>query len=256
MVEADSQRLLQVFINLLSNARDASPARGTITVSALVTGARVTIHLDDQGTGIPAELVDKVFEPFFTTKKVGEGTGLGLSTAYGIVKQSGGFIFASNVEDEDGEPTGAQFTVYLPVHKGEMPKKAIEAPIEQSSEWSGGGRILLVEDEDMVRAVAQRALSRAGYEVTACSDGEEGLAEITNGSEFDLIVSDVVMPGMDGPTWVRKARETRPDARVVFVSGYTEGAFGDSGPEIANSTFLPKPFSLNQLTETVHEQLH
>ena len=128
----------------------------------------------------------KLFEPFFTTKEQGKGTGLGLSTAYGIVKQSGGFLFADNVKGSGGRVVGARFTMYLPVHEGAVPA-AVEDPIEeQSSEWSGGGRLLLVEDEDMVRAVAERALTRAGYDVTTCSDGEAGLSAIASGGEFDV----------------------------------------------------------------------
>ena len=141
--------------------------------SEILPAAQYTVLIvQDNGGGIPQKVLPKLFEPFFTTKEQGKGTGLGLSTAYGIVKQSGGFIFADNLTDAGGRVTGARFTIYFPVHSGEAPRRR-EAPEPVSSEWSVGGRILLVEDEDMVRAVAERALARAGYEVTACPGGEE-----------------------------------------------------------------------------------
>jgi len=268
-VRADPQQLEQVIMNLAVNARDAIQSTGDGTGQIALSTRNLSVRevarmrsdilpaadytvlvMQDTGGGIPAAALPKLFEPFFTTKELGKGTGLGLSTAYGIIKQSGGFIFANNVEDEHGDPTGAQFTVYLPVHKGEMPKKVVEAPPEQSSEWSGGGRILLVEDEDMVRAVAERALSRAGYVVTACSDGEEGLVEITNGGEFDLIVSDVVMPGMDGPSMARGIRELQPDIPILFMSGYAEEQLRKD-IDIPNMHFIPKPFSVQQIGDRV-----
>lgn len=268
-VRADPQQLEQVIMNLAVNARDAiqssGDGTGKIALSTRHLSARdvakmrsdilpaadyTVLVVQDTGGGIPASALPKLFEPFFTTKEQGKGTGLGLSTAYGIVKQSGGFIFANNVEDKQGDPTGAQFTVYLPIHKGEMPKKPAEDAPQPSSEWSGGGSILLVEDEDMVRAVAQRALSRAGYNVTACSDGEEGLAEITNGSTFDLIVSDVVMPGMDGPAMARGIRDIHPDVPVLFMSGYAEEQLRKD-IDIPNMYFMPKPFSVQQIGDKV-----
>ncbi|MEO1489770.1 MAG: ATP-binding protein, partial [Pseudomonadota bacterium] len=207
-VRADPQQLEQVIMNLAVNARDAiqanGPGSGRISLltrrltakdvmqlgSEILPAADYTVLIvQDTGGGIPAHVMPKLFEPFFTTKEQGKGTGLGLSTAYGIVKQSGGFIFADNVTDSSGNPTGARFTIYFPVHRGEAPRKR-EAPAPKSSEWSAGGKILLVEDEDMVRAVAERALVRAGYQVTACPGGEEGLAAIAKGTQFDLVVSD------------------------------------------------------------------
>ncbi|MEP5938719.1 MAG: response regulator [Erythrobacter sp.] len=268
-VRADPQQLEQVIMNLAVNARDAiqSSGNGTGRIalstrhlstrdvakmrSDILPAADYTVLVvQDTGGGVPPDVLPKLFEPFFTTKEQGKGTGLGLSTAYGIVKQSGGFIFANNVDGDDGIPVGAQFTVYLPVHKGEMPKKPVEEAPKPSSEWSGGGRILLVEDEDMVRAVAERALSRAGYSVTACSDGEEGLAEITNGGEFDLIVSDVVMPGMDGPAMARGIRELQPDIPILFMSGYAEEQLRKD-IDIPKMHFMPKPFSVQQIGDKV-----
>jgi two-component system cell cycle sensor histidine kinase/response regulator CckA len=268
-VRADPQQLEQVIMNLAVNARDAIQSSGDGTGQIALSTRRLSARdvaemrsdilpaadytvliVKDTGGGIPAEALPKLFEPFFTTKEQGKGTGLGLSTAYGIVKQSGGFIFASNIDDGSGTVIGAQFTVYLPVHIGEVPKKVIENKPVVSSEWSGGGSILLVEDEDMVRAVAQRALSRAGYTVTACSDGEEGLAEITKGGTFDLIVSDVVMPGMDGPAMARGIRELQPDVPVLFMSGYAEEQLRQD-IDIPNMHFIPKPFSVQQIGDKV-----
>ncbi len=268
-VRADPQQLEQVIMNLAVNARDAIQSNGdgtgrialsTHNLSArdvanmrsdILPAADYTVLIvKDTGGGIPPDALPKLFEPFFTTKEQGKGTGLGLSTAYGIVKQSGGFIFASNVEDGDSGTIGAQFTVYLPVHQGEVPRKPVAAAPAASSEWSGGGSILLVEDEDMVRAVAQRALARAGYVVTACSDGEEGLAEIIKGGKFDLIVSDVVMPGMDGPAMARAIRELQPDVPVLFMSGYAEEQLRKD-IDIPKMHFIPKPFSVQQIGDKV-----
>lgn len=268
-VRADPQQLEQVIMNLAVNARDAIQMHrggsGRITLntkrvnmreveqmgSEILPAADYTVLVvEDTGGGIPAHVMPKLFEPFFTTKEQGKGTGLGLSTAYGIVKQSGGFLFADNVKGSGGRVIGARFSVYLPVHQGAVPQAA-QAPIEeQSSDWSGGGRVLLVEDEDMVRAVAERSLSRAGYEVTACADGEEGLAAITGGGQFDLVVSDVVMPGMDGPTMARAIRETHPDLPVLFMSGYAEEQLRKD-IDIPKMHFLPKPFSVQQISDKV-----
>jgi two-component system, cell cycle sensor histidine kinase and response regulator CckA len=146
---------------------------------------------------------------------------------------------------------GTKFTVYLPVHHaapGETTDKAAKA--EQQVQWSGGGRILLVEDEDMVRAVAERALTRAGYTVTTASDGDEGLEIVEGGAEFDLIVSDVVMPAMDGPSMVREVRKLRPDLRVLFMSGYAEEQLRKE-LDLANVHFLAKPFSVQQIGDKV-----
>jgi len=271
-VRADPQQLEQVIMNLAVNARDAinsksgrsSGASGRISLLTRSLQAKEVIQLgsevlpaadytvlivQDTGGGIPPHALSKLFEPFFTTKEQGKGTGLGLSTAYGIVKQSGGFIFADNVLDTDGRPIGARFTFYFPVHQGEAPRKR-EAPAPVSSDWSAGGRILLVEDEDMVRAVAERALTRAGYQVTACPGGEEGLAAMAQGTEFDLVVSDVVMPGMDGPAMVRAIRQQRPDMPILFMSGYAEEQLRKE-IDIPDMHFIAKPFSVSAIGDKV-----
>ncbi len=280
-VRADPQQLEQVIMNLAVNARDAINMSGARAVSkgaelrgneqgriSLLTrsipssevvklGSEVlpaadytVLIMQDNGGGIPTEVLPKLFEPFFTTKEQGKGTGLGLSTVYGIVKQSGGFIFADNIADAGGRTTGARFTIYFPVHHGEAPRRRETPELVESSDWSVGGRILLVEDEDMVRIVAERALSRAGYEITACPGGEEGLAVITGGGEFDLVVSDVVMPGMDGPAMVRAIRELRPEIPVLFMSGYAEENLR-SEIDIPDMHFIAKPFSVAAIGDKV-----
>ena len=203
--------------------------------------------VQDTGSGIAPDHLGKIFEPFFTTKDLGKGTGLGLSTVYGIVKQSGGFIFA---DSEVGR--GTKFTVYLPVHHVDPDAvPALVPPVEAlAKQWSGGGRVLLVEDEDMVRAVAERALTRAGYTVSTASDGDEGLELVAGGAEFDLIVSDVVMPAMDGPTMIREVRKLRPAMPVLFMSGYAEEQLRNQ-IGIADVHFLPKPFSVQQISDKV-----
>ncbi|EDL50149.1 response regulator [Erythrobacter sp. SD-21] len=281
-VRADPQQLEQVIINLAVNARDAMQShaarlgkqdwKGRLTLATRRVSARdvrkmgidimpaddyTVLIVQDTGGGIPGEHLNKIFEPFFTTKEQGKGTGLGLSTVYGIVKQSNGFIFADNVTDASGEAAGARFTMYLPVHKGEMPEnqRGEDREDTKASEWAGGGTLLLVEDEDMVRAVAERALTRAGYAVTTARDGEEGLAQIANGeTEFHLIVSDVVMPAMDGPAMARAIRKVKPKVPILFMSGYAEEQLRND-IDIDNMYFIPKPFSVQQINAKVSEVL-
>ncbi len=217
----------------------------------LPIGDYVLLSVTDSGSGIAKENLAKIFEPFFTTKEVGKGTGLGLSTVYGIVKQSGGFIFADLTMGK-----GSQFDIYLPVHVGKA--TAAEVPVKRVNEkardlW-GSGRVLIVEDEDMVRAVAERALVRQGYVVETACDGEEGVALFAQGKRFDLIVSDVVMPNMDGPAMARKLRELYGDIRILFMSGYAEEQLRES-INLDNVFFLPKPFSVQQIAEAVRDAL-
>jgi two-component system cell cycle sensor histidine kinase/response regulator CckA len=217
-VRADPGQLEQVVVNLAVNARDAMLAKGaggrvTIQTRAatiaelrhrgtdiMPLGDYTALEIADTGTGIPPEVLPKIFEPFFTTKEVGKGTGLGLSTVYGIVKQSGGFIFA------DSKPgQGATFTIYFPVHSL-SPDAAPSRPVARakSTDTWGTGTILLVEDEDMVRAIAERALTRQGYTVLAADHGEAALELLENAERPSLIVSDVMMPVMDGPALARR----------------------------------------------------
>jgi len=270
MVRADKRQLEQVLMNLVVNARDAMPEGGKITIETQMkyldapmkrsraevpAGDYVVVRVQDEGVGIPTDQLPKIFEPFYTTKKTGEGTGLGLSTAYGIVKQTGGFIFA-----ESAVGTGTVFSLYFPAHErvnqAQAPKTA--TPKQASAALpSGDGVVLLVEDEAPVRAFASRALRMRGYTVLEAESAEDALQTLEDTSlAVDIFVTDVIMPGMDGPSWVKKALIARPDTRVVFVSGYAEDSLSESQARIPNSVFLPKPFSLSQLTETVQSQLH
>jgi two-component system, cell cycle sensor histidine kinase and response regulator CckA len=206
------------------------------------------LSISDTGTGIAPELLPKIFEPFFTTKDVGKGTGLGLSTVYGIVKQSGGFIFADSTVGK-----GTSFVIYLPVHRSEAGTAPTPAKVKpKPAETWGSGTILLVEDEDMVRAVAERALTRNGYTVITAANGEAALEMLEGRSDIDLIVSDVVMPIMDGPTMVRKARADFPNMPILFMSGYAEEQLRKM-IDLDNIAFLPKPFSVQQLAEAVRD---
>lgn len=267
-IRADKRQLEQVLMNLVVNARDAMPDGGEIQIEtecvtlskplerdrvSVPAGQYVCLRVIDQGIGIPPDKLQKVFEPFYTTKRTGEGTGLGLSTAYGIVKQTGGFIFVDSVV---GQGTG--FTIMFPVLEHTTPKVAEAAKVVEVSEPKhGDGVILLVEDEAPVRAFASRALRLRGYTVLEADSAEAALKTLEDRSlNVDLFVTDVVMPGKDGPSWVREALMDRPQVRVVFVSGYTEDKLNDHQDKIPNSVFLPKPFSLNDLAETVHKQLH
>jgi two-component system, cell cycle sensor histidine kinase and response regulator CckA len=211
-------------------------------------GQYVVVTVSDEGCGIPADKLPKIFEPFFTTKRPGEGTGLGLSTAYGIVKQTGGYIFADSVPG-----SGSTFTILLPAH--DRPAAEFErhaAPVASPVPVHGDGVVLLVEDEAPVRAFASRALRMRGFTVVEAENAEEALVKLEDASlAVDVFVTDVIMPGMDGPSWVSKALETRPNTRVVFVSGYAEDSLAESRLRIPNSVFLPKPFSLSDLTTTV-----
>lgn len=269
-VRADPGQLEQVVMNLAVNARDAiaaRPPRGggvlrieTFAVSTaevramgadfMPVGDYTALRVSDNGSGIAPDVLPKIFEPFFTTKEVGKGTGLGLSTVYGIVKQSGGYIFA---DSKPGE--GTRFTIYLPVHRAEGAAKApARAAAAKPAELWGSGTVLIVEDEDMVRAVAERALSRQGYSVVTAEHGEAALDLLARIDKPDLLISDVVMPTMDGPTMVRHARARYPDLPILFMSGYAEEQLRKS-IDLANVAFLPKPFSVQQLAEAVRAVL-
>ncbi|MEM9437927.1 MAG: ATP-binding protein, partial [Pseudomonadota bacterium] len=284
----DKRQLEQVLMNLVVNSRDAMPDGGKITISTeaqtlteplekgravVPAGDYVLVHVKDEGVGIPPEKQTQIFEPFFTTKRAGEGTGLGLSTAYGIVKQSGGFIFL-----ESALGVGTTFTLYFPVigeedlaglRSGLAPARRAEAgkgangahPNEIAVSSAGAddpmGTVLLVEDEAPVRAFASRALRLRGFTVLEADSAEAALSTLADQSvEVDIFVTDVVMPGQDGPTWVREALRERPNTKVVFVSGYAKETFSDRQASIPNSVFLAKPFSLNELTHVVQEALH
>ncbi|MDR9428559.1 MAG: ATP-binding protein [Salibaculum sp.] len=266
-VKADRRQLEQVLMNLVVNARDAMPEGGEISIrtenatlsdplerdrARVPAGRHVCLSVTDTGRGIAPEIRDKMFEPFVTTKKTGEGTGLGLSTAYGIVKQTGGYIFA---DSEIGK--GTRFTIYIPSYDGPHPENDAGAaaapvlPLERAE-----GVVLLVEDEAPVRAFAARALKMRGYTVLEADSGEAALDLLADPEvSVDLFVTDVIMPGKDGPTWVGEALADRPGARVVFMSGYAEETFGEDQKRISGAVFLPKPFSLTELTRIVDDQM-
>lgn len=269
LIKADQGQLEQVIINLVVNARDAMPQGGTVSITTsahhqesaitrgqdvMAPGDYVRIEVKDQGIGIPRENLQRIFEPFFSTKEVGSGTGLGLSTVYGIVRQTGGFVEVDSVVNK-----GSSFIVYLPIYveKDKPSQIAVEEKKEKkSSDLTGVGTILLVEDEDAVRVFGARALRNKGYHVLEARGGEEALAIVEEqGNNIDLMISDVVMPGMDGPTLVRQVIAKRPDAKVIFISGYTEDRFREQLKEGEVVHFLSKPFSLKQLASKVKEVL-
>ena len=271
LVKADLNQLEQVVINLVVNARDAMPEGGRITVrtrnlaaeeagrfgeASLTSGDFVVIEIEDTGEGIAADVLPKIFEPFFTTKEVGKGTGLGLSMVYGIIKQTGGFVFCDSTVG-----VGTTFRLLLPRHVPAV-EDVTEDVVKKDqgkavgADLTGRGTVLLVEDEEAVRAFGARALTSRGYTVLEAGSGVEAL-QVVEESEtpIDIIVSDVVMPEMDGPTMLGELRKRGITAKVIFVSGYAEDAFERNLPEGQQFVFLPKPFSLKQLVEKVKENI-
>jgi len=230
---------------------DEPTATGT---EIIPPGDYIGIKVTDTGIGIPKENLTRIFEPFFSTKQRGEGTGLGLSTVYGIVKQTGGFIA---VNSEEGK--GTTFTIYLPRYEASEQELAeTQAVIEEtpSRDLTGTGAILLVEDEDAVRTFGARALRSKGYEVLEANNGDNALEVLNNTDKtIDLVISDVVMPGIDGPTLIRMLREQKPELKVIFISGYAEDTYRDELDEENGVHFLPKPFSLKDLATKVKEVL-
>jgi two-component system cell cycle sensor histidine kinase/response regulator CckA len=266
-VHADETQLSNAIINLVVNARDAMPNGGTITLrtanetattpvalgtAIMPAGDYVRIEVADTGTGIAKEHLGKIFDPFFTTKPVGQGTGLGLATVYGIIKQTGGFI---TVESKLGK--GTAFRIFLPRFRPDQ--NAAPAPeLERTAprDITGQDTILLVEDEEAVRNFAARALRMRGYNVLEASGGEEALEIVRKAAApIHLLITDVVMPNMDGPTLVRAVRRIRPEIAVVFMSGYAEEAFRRNDEKAEDLHFLPKPFGLKQLAAKVKEVL-
>ncbi len=265
-VHADETQISNAIINLLVNARDAMPKGGTVTIATanetiaaplalgsgvMPAGDYVRIDVRDTGIGIPKEHLGKIFDPFFTTKPVGQGTGLGLATVYGIVKQTGGYI---TVDSEVGR--GTTFRIYLPRYKGENPQPAETDRLVAPRDITGQDTILLVEDEEAVRSFAARALKLRGYNVLEASGGEEALELVKRHTgTIHLLITDVVMPNMDGPTLVRAVKRLRPDMAVIFMSGYAEEAFRRNDENASELHFLPKPFGLKQLAAKVKDVL-
>jgi two-component system, cell cycle sensor histidine kinase and response regulator CckA len=276
-IKVDLSQFEQVIVNLAVNARDAMPDGGRLIVKTANVAAGeagqlaykgmpaadyVRIDISDTGTGIPADIVDKIFEPFFSTKEVGKGTGLGLSTVYGIVKQTGGFVYVDSEADN-----GTSFHIFLPryhpalevavdAHAANGAAREPAAEAKPRADLTGQGTILLVEDEEGLRSLNARGLRSRGYSVIEASNGVEALEalEEKNGA-VDLVVSDVVMPEMDGPTLLKAMRGRNPDLKIIFVSGYAEDAFEKSLPENQQFAFLPKPFTLSQLVAAVKETM-
>jgi two-component system cell cycle sensor histidine kinase/response regulator CckA len=274
VVLADKSQLETAVMNLAVNARDAmrgvvEPGAGVVTIrtarltadearllgwSAAPTSAVALIEVADSGPGVPPELLDKIFEPFFTTKAVNEGTGMGLATVYGIVEQAGGHINVSNAAGG-----GAVFRIFLPeaaaAELAAVP--VVEKVAKAPRDLSGAGRILFVEDEAAVRGIAARLLRQRGYEVIEAEDGEQALelAEQHAGT-IDMMISDVIMPGLDGPALLKKARQYLGDAPVLFISGYAESDFSDLLQDEVGVSFLPKPLDIKTLAERVKQELH
>ncbi|WP_345118714.1 response regulator [Bartonella pachyuromydis] len=270
-VEVDQASFQRVIMNLVINARDAMPNGGVVTIATnnitkqqsaefdhvgFGIGEYVQLSLSDTGTGISSAIQEKMFEPFFTTKEVGKGTGLGLSMVYGIIKQTGGYIYC---ESREGE--GATFHIFLPryiPYKSGKISPQIEKAEEQekNTDLTGSATVLLVEDEDAVRMGGIRALQMRGYTVLEAASGVEALTVLEeNKGKIDIIVSDVVMPEMDGPTLLKEVRRNYPDIKFLFVSGYAKDAFAKNLPQDAIFGFLSKPFTLKQLALTVKETL-
>lgn len=266
LVKVDEGQMEQVLINLAVNARDAMNGSGKLTIvtenftnraplelisEVLPQGHWTLITVSDTGCGIPEDNLARIFEPFFTTKEVGHGTGLGLATVYGIIRQTGGFL---DVKSTVG--SGTTFFIFLPrAQETEAEEKPdLGAEDDPSKDLTGTERILLVEDEDAVRTFSQRALANKGYSVLTAESGEAALNVLSQESKpIDLLVTDVVMPGMDGPALAAAARKDNPDLKIIFVSGYTEDKLKDH--MTPNTWFLPKPFTLKQLAAKVKEVL-
>ncbi|WP_455478292.1 ATP-binding protein [Bartonella sp. B10] len=275
-VEVDQASFQRVIMNLVINARDAMPKGGTITIATnnitkqqsaeldnfdFAIGEYVQLTISDTGTGISPSIQEKIFEPFFTTKEVGKGTGLGLSMVYGIIKQTGGYIYCDSREEE-----GAKFHIFLPrcisetgdkiswqIQKVDKERKNEE---DKSADLTGSATVLLVEDEDSVRIGGVRALKMRGYNVLEAASGMDALAILEeNKGAIDIIVSDVVMPEMDGPTLFKEVRQNYPDIKFIFISGYTKDNFTKNLPQNASFGFLSKPFTLKQLAIEVKKML-
>jgi two-component system cell cycle sensor histidine kinase/response regulator CckA len=281
-VKADLSQFEQVIVNLAVNARDAMPDGGKLTVrtanvpagesgtfsyKGMPSADYVLVEVSDTGSGIPPDIIDKIFEPFFSTKEVGKGTGLGLSTVYGIVKQTGGFIYV------DSRSGNTSFRIFLPRYVAGAEEALPQIPDADapaiagavsaadttaraaSADLTGQGSILLVEDEEGLRVLNARGLTSRGYTVLEASNGVEAIEVLEKHGDVDLVVSDVVMPEMDGPTLLKELRRRNPNVKVIFVSGYAEEAFQKNLPEQEPYQFLAKPFTLKQLVSKVKETM-
>jgi two-component system, cell cycle sensor histidine kinase and response regulator CckA len=270
LVKVDQGQLEQVVINLAVNARDAMPNGGRLTIrtanirqaqplrrghEVMPAGDYVLIEVADTGIGISPANLARIFEPFFSTKEVGSGTGLGLSTVYGIVKQTGGFVFVDSTPSR-----GTAFDIFLPRHEaGEAVSAGRADPAESAGfkDLTGSGSVILVEDDDAVRMFGARALRNKGYRVIEAKSGEAALDLIRDAAEkIDLLITDVVMPQMDGPALIREVRRIDPDIKIIFISGYTEDTFRQRLDSDSEIHFLAKPFSLKQLAIKVKDVIN
>lgn len=267
-VKMDPNQLTQIFLNLAVNAKDAMKTGGILKISAtkerlkkakpcgndmIQSGDYIKIIVADNGNGISAEHLPHIFEPFFTTKEgaTGSGTGLGLSTVYGIIRAAGGYI---SVDSEKG--IGTTFVIYLPrtdqqtiQHKEHKHIRPVFTPL------SATPQILLVDDEDGVRIVVARILKTNGFAVTECANAEQALEILSKRNDFDLLITDMIMPGIDGETLIQKAREVYPKLKTILMSGYSDDMAKHSSNETIDNSFIPKPFELNTLLEKVKEIL-
>lgn len=270
LIKVDQGQLEQVIINLSVNARDAMPHGGTLRVSTqtflctqpkpmgedvMEPGTYVLVQVQDTGTGISPDHITRIFEPFFSTKEIGSGTGLGLSTVYGIIKQTGGFIHVASEMQK-----GTLFSIYLPSHAAsqEATQPDVSEPKKEkiSVDLTGQGTILLAEDEDAVRMFSARALREKGYRVIEAHSGEKALEYLTQTQDpVDLLITDVVMPKMDGTDLIKNARAHCPHLKVIFISGYTEDNFRKK-LDHQDVAFLAKPFTLRDLASKVKEVLY
>jgi two-component system, cell cycle sensor histidine kinase and response regulator CckA len=258
-VSADPVQLEQILMNLVVNAADAMPDGGTLVVetqnvtldeayaqvhNGVRPGPYVLLAVTDTGIGMDASTIHKIFEPFFTTKEVGRGTGLGLATVYAIVKQLGGHIW---VYSEPGH--GAAFKIYLP---SDLAAASADESPARPAPATRAGTVLLVEDDDAVRRATRRLLERIGFSVLEASDGEAGLSVASNyGGEIDVVVTDIMMPRMNGGDFARALALTHPDLRVVFTSGYTDDAVLRRGLVSTSHAFVQKPFTSEQLARAI-----
>ncbi|MFL5376090.1 MAG: ATP-binding protein, partial [Myxococcales bacterium] len=263
-VRADPSQLEQVIMNLALNARDAMPAGGRLTLRTgkiellerdghrmfgcpIPRGSYIRLSVEDTGTGMDESTLQHIFEPFFTTKEMGKGTGLGLATVYGIVKQSGGYIRATSCVGK-----GSTFEIYLP----ETPERA-DTATDQRAFATGSGKgetILLVEDEELVRVAARRALLHSGFHVLEARNGVHAL-KVYGVARVDLVITDLVMPEMGGRELATRLRQHDPDVKVLFTSGYTDDATIRGGDTFAGISFLPKPFTPESLGRKAREVL-
>jgi two-component system cell cycle sensor histidine kinase/response regulator CckA len=260
LVRADRSQMEQVLVNLAVNARDAMERGGTLTVSTacvtldavhgqrleLAPGPYVALAVADTGIGMSEETRRHIFEPFFTTKERGKGTGLGLATVFGIVRQSGGSIEVTSTPG-----AGARFEIYLPTTQDAVIHETVVPPDSQS--LAGSGTVLLVEDETAVRMLAAQLLHKAGYQVIAAANAQDALALARDTAQIDLLVSDVRMPGGSGPDVFRQLEKERPGLRVLFMSGFAEDTMAEHGIDAERVPFLQKPFAGSDLLRAVRQ---